>query len=276
MNLTIAKERYYNLINKIVNFNKVSHAYMIEINDYDNDFNCIIDFVKLILSKNSDDNSISKLIDSGSYPDLKIIEPEGNMIKKKHLMQLQEDFRNKSFLDNKMVYIIKQVDKLNESSGNTILKFLEEPEEDIIAILVTTNRYKVIDTVLSRCQILSLQGSDDSYSISENIVELIKFMIQRDSLFVNYQYIFDNILSDKVVAKDVLSIVEKIFVNYLNYISGVEGFSCNDDVIRILSQVNVDLITKFIAVIEEEVSKLEFNVNYKLWLDCFFARLIGG
>lgn len=276
MNLTIAKERYYNLINKIVNFNKVSHAYMIEINDYDNDFNCIIDFVKLILSKNSDDNSISKLIDSGSYPDLKIIEPEGNMIKKKQLMQLQEDFRNKSFLDNKMVYIIKQVDKLNESSGNTILKFLEEPEEDIIAILVTTNRYKVIDTVLSRCQILSLQGSDDSYSISENIVELIKFMIQRDSLFVNYQYIFDNILSDKVVAKDVLSIVEKIFVNYLNYISGVEGFSCNDDVIRILSQVNVDLITKFIAVIEEEVSKLEFNVNYKLWLDCFFARLIGG
>lgn len=276
MNLTIAKERYYNLINKIVNFNKVSHAYMIEINDYDNDFNCIIDFVKLILSKNSDDNSISKLIDSGNYPDLKIIEPEGNMIKKKQLMQLQEDFRNKSFLDNKMVYIIKQVDKLNESSGNTILKFLEEPEEDIIAILVTTNRYKVIDTVLSRCQILSLQGSDDSYSISENIVELIKFMIQRDSLFVNYQYIFDNILSDKVVAKDVLSIVEKIFVNYLNYISGVEGFSCNDDVIRILSQVNVDLITKFIAVIEEEVSKLEFNVNYKLWLDCFFARLIGG
>lgn len=276
MELTTAKKRYYDLINNIVNFNKISHAYMIEIDDYDDDFNCVIDFVKLILCKDNNDNNILGLIDSGNYPDLKIIEPDGNVIRKKQLIQLQEDFRNKSFLDNKMIYIIKEADKLNDSSGNTILKFLEEPEDDIIAILVTTNRYKVIETILSRCQVLSLQDNDGKIEISDNIIDLIKFMVKKNDLFINYQYILDNILPDKVIAKDMLSEVEIVFINYLNYISDKDNFNCNADIVKILSNVDIEQITNFIAIIEEEVQKLDFNVNYKLWLDCLFAKLIGG
>ena len=147
MELTTSKKKYYNFINNIVDFNKISHAYMIEIDDYYRDFHCILDFVKLILCNKKEENDVSKLIDSGNYPDLKIIEPDGNIIRKKQLVQLQEEFRNKSFFGNKMIYILKEADKLNDSSANTIFKFLEEPEEDIIAILVTTNRYKVIETI---------------------------------------------------------------------------------------------------------------------------------
>lgn len=276
MELTRSKKRYYDMINNIVSFNKVSHAYMIEIDDYEDDFNCVLDFVKLILCTNDKDNKISELIDSGNYPDLKIIEPDGNVIRKKQLIKLQEDFRNKSFLDNKMIYVIKEADKLNDSSGNTILKFLEEPEADIIAILVTTNRYKVIETILSRCQVLSLQDNDGKVNASDNIIDLIKFMVKKDDLFINYQYIMDNILPDKAIAKDVLSEVEMIFIDYLNYLSNSDAFNCNDEIIKILSKIDVEKVTDFIAIIEDEVQKLEFNVNYKLWLDCLFARLIGG
>ena len=56
--------------------------------------------------------------------------------------------------------IIKETEKLNASSANTILKFLEEPEDGIIAILLTDNRYHVLDTILSRCQILSLKENE--------------------------------------------------------------------------------------------------------------------
>lgn len=276
MELTRSKKRYYDMINNIVSFNKVSHAYMIEIDDYEDDFNCVLDFVKLILCTNDKDNKISELIDSGNYPDLKIIEPDGNVIRKKQLIKLQEDFRNKSFLDNKMIYVIKEADKLNDSSGNTILKFLEEPESDIIAILVTTNRYKVIETILSRCQVLSLQDNDGKVNASDNIIDLIKFMVKKDDLFINYQYIMDNILPDKAIAKDVLSEVEMVFIDYLNYLSNSDAFNCNDEIIKILSKIDVEKVTDFIAIIEDEVQKLEFNVNYKLWLDCLFARLIGG
>lgn len=276
MELTTAKKKYYDMIKNIVSFNKVSHAYLIEIDNYESDFNCILDFVKLILCENNKDKNIAELIDSGNYPDLKIIESDGNVIKKRQLIRLQEDFRNKSFLDNKMIYIIKEADKLNDSSGNTILKFLEEPEDDIVAILVTTNRYKVIDTILSRCQVLSLQDNNDNLVVSDDIVDLIRFVINKNDLFVNYQYIIDNILSDKVVAKEVLNEVEITFVNYLNFLSNKEKFSCNEELIKLLSRVDVDKITDYIAIIEEELQKLEFNVNYKLWLDCLFAKLIGG
>ena len=35
-------------------------------------------------------------------------------------------------------------------------------------------------------------------------------------------------------------------------------------------------IIKYISIIEEEIPKLEFNVNFKLWLDSFFSKLVGG
>ena len=51
-------------------------------------------------------------------------------------------------LDNKRIYVIKEADKMNLFASNTLLKFLEEPVDDVIAILLTTNRYKIINTVL--------------------------------------------------------------------------------------------------------------------------------
>ncbi len=285
MELTAAKKRYYSLIKNIVDFNKISHAYMIEIDDYEKDFHCVLDFVKLILCQKRDkkinvgnciDCNICSQIDSNTYVDLKIVEPDGNLIKKKQLTALQEEFRNKSLLDNKKIYIIKEADKLNDSSANTILKFLEEPEDDIIAILVTINRYKVIETILSRCQILSLKDNSGVIEISDNIIDFISFIIRRNDLFINYNTIYNDILPDKMIAKEILNEVEIVFINYLNYVSNNNEFSCNEEIVKILSKIDTDKITSYIAIIEEEVQKLDYNVNYKLWLDCLFAKLIGG
>lgn len=276
MELTIAKKKFYKLIDNIVDFNKLSHAYLIEVDNYDADFKCVIDFVKLILCGKNKDNDISNLIDAGNYPDLKIIEPDGNIIKKKQLTQLQEEFKNKSFLNNKMIYIIKEADKLNDSSANTILKFLEEPEDDIIALLVTTSRYKVIETILSRCQVLSVQDNKMMTDFSEHVVDLIRLICRKNDLFVNYQYVYNEVLPDKLVARQILSDIEQIFINYLKYSFDKEEFGCNEEVARILSKIDMEQIIEFIAIIEEEVKKLDYNVNYKLWLDCLFARLVGG
>lgn len=272
MNLSVAKNRYYNLINSIVKNNKISHAYLIEVDNYEDDYKCIMDFVKLIICSSNDDD-INNMIDTGNYPDLKIIEPDGNSIKKAQLIKLQEEFRNKSFLNNRMIYIIKEADKLNDSSGNTILKFLEEPEEDIIGILVTTNRYKVIDTILSRCQVISIQDGIMNTDCDENTLNLLKFLSKKDDLFINYQYICDNILIDKLIAKDILASLERVLLQYLNYCSDKNVY-CDQNVVGILSKISTDKIIRYIAIIEEEVKKFEFNINYKLWLDCFFAKLI--
>lgn len=284
MRNVISKGKYYDTIQNIVKNDKISHAYLIEVSDYD-DFSSVLDFVKLILCKakkyDFKDNScidcnICKQVDSGTYVDLKIIEPDGSYIKKNQLIELQENFKNKSFLDNKMIYIIKEADKLNDSSANTILKFLEEPEDDIIAILVTTNRYKIIDTILSRCQIITLHCDNLLTDISDDIVDLVNFIINGNDLFINYNYIYNNILPDKNAAKDVFGVVEKILVNYLNYISNPDDFSFDTKSFTILTKIDSMNIVNIIDIIEEEIKKLDYNVNYKLWLDCLFARFIGG
>ena len=276
MKLTATREKFLNLVDNMISRNKISHAFLVEVNNYDDDFECVLEFVKKILSVNEKESVISSLVDSGNYPDLKIIEPDGSVIKKNQLIKLQEEFRSKSFLNNKLIYIIKEADKLNDASGNTILKFLEEPEDDIIAILVTTNRYKVIETILSRCQILSLQDDSIIFEISDNVLDLLKFITKRDGLFINYQYIISNIMIDKNQAKELFNVIEYCLISYLNYLSSLDGEKFNSEVIKILSSVDMDKILSYIAIIEEELQKLEYNVNYKLWLDCIFARLIGG
>ena len=94
--LSIIKKNYINYIDKIIENNKISHAYLIEI-DNDEDFKYIYDFIKMILcdcsyEKIDKSNSIVNLIDNNNYPDIKVIEPDGSTIKKNQLLEIKYIF----------------------------------------------------------------------------------------------------------------------------------------------------------------------------------------
>lgn len=283
-NRYVKNSQFSEFIQKVVEFNKVSHAYLIEVDDYEESFPIVLSFVKLILCShnckkierlNCDKCNTCKLIDDNNYPDLKIIEPDGREIKKAQLLNLQAEYKNKSLLDNKRIYIIKEADKLNAASSNTILKFLEEPEDDIVAILLTTNRFKVLKTILSRCQLLSLKSSE-LFLIDDADLTLLKLIMSGKKLFINYSDIISSELSNKDVARVQLKRIQTILLMYLSYITcGREEVDCSK-LSDILSGYSEKKIINFITIIEEEIGKLDFNVNYKLWLDCFFAKMIGG
>ena len=123
--------KFFSIVDKIVDSNRISHAYIIQIKNYDDDFNLVMTFVKAILCKQKRQVSefstcnlcnICNLINNGNYPDLCVIEPDGKEIKKSQLLGLQKEFNNKSLLENKRIYILKEADKLNESAANTIIK----------------------------------------------------------------------------------------------------------------------------------------------------------
>ena len=218
--LSIVKKKFIDYIDKIIEYKRVSHAYLIEI-DNDKDMIYIYDFIKMILcdclyQKIDKNNNIVKLIDNNNYPDIKIIEPDGNWIKKTQLLELQKEYNNKSLLGKKRIYIINKAERLNSSSSNTMLKFLEEPEEDIIALLITDNRYHVLDTILSRCQILNLK--EDIYNIEkeDEIMDLIECFINPNNFFLQYNYLMNKEIVDKTIFKEKLQKIEHIFINYLN------------------------------------------------------------
>ena len=269
---------FLSIVDKIVSSNRISHAYIIQLKNYDDDFVLVKSFVKAILCKEKRKVSefsdcklcnICNLIDNDNYPDLCVIEPEGKEIKKSQLVGLQKEFNNKSLLDNKRIYILKEADKLNESAANTILKFLEEPSDDIVAILVTTNRYKMLETILSRCQVLSIDSKEKEIIYNDEIIDLVHFICDGDALFINYSEIIEKILSDKMVALERLKVVEQIFVQYL-----IDKE--NSSLSKYLNKLSDEKIVKYSLIIEEYLKKLQYNVNYKLWLDSFFASLLGG
>ena len=276
------KEKFLNIIQNLISFNKISHAYLIEIDNYENDMKYINSFIKQILCHKQEkiidcgECNVCRQIDSNTYLDLRIIEPDGVFIKKNQLLELQKEFVNKSLLDNKRIYVIKEADKLNDASANTILKFLEEPEDNIVAILLTTNRYKVLETIISRCQILSLSDDNFQFDYAEDTIELLEMIIKKQDLFINYNKLLDVILPSKQEAKNKFVALQNGLICYLNYINDSSKYLCDDRVCSVLNNVNTTDIINYISVIEDELKKLEYNVNYKLWLDSLFARLIGG
>ncbi len=278
-NISVVKKNYIDYINKIIKNNKVSHAYLIELNDYEEDMKYIFDFIKMIIcnieySDLDKENNIIRLIDDNNYPDIKIIEPDGATIKKGQMIDLQKDYSNKSLLDGKRIYVIKEADKLNPASANTILKFLEEPEEDIIAILLTQNRYKILETILSRCQILTIKENSMPI-IEDDLYDLLKCVINPNDFYIKYSSIVNDIIQDKDIAKEKLEKIENIIILYLE--NKYNNKEIDEKLIKIFKNIDSNKLLNILKIIEDEIKKLEFNVNYKLWLDALFSRLtIGG
>lgn len=279
-----SNDNIYSIITNIIKNDKVSHALLFEVDDCDTSLPFIKDVAKMILCKekekefhnlNCNKCNICELINTNNYPDLLVIETDGNWIKKQQLMDLQEDFNNKSMLDNKRIYVIKEAEKLNTSSSNSLLKFLEEPGDDIVAILLTKNRYLLLDTILSRCQIFSLKGADFDLSCDflDKVEGFIDYLTRKKNLFVFYKDIYENILPDKNIAKKVLSEVEKYFMYYL--INQSSNNDIDSRTFHNLSKMTVNEMILYVKIIEKEKQKLEFNVNYKIWLDSFFSKIIG-
>ena len=280
-----SKNKYENIINNIINNKKISHSYLLEINDNANCDDYVIPFIKLILCPkekksisclNCNNCNICKLVDNKNYPDLKYIEPDGNWIKKSQILDLKDEYNNKSLMDNKRIYVIKDAEKMNLVSANTILKFLEEPEDNIIAILVTNNRYNVIDTIVSRCQFLSFKDCSINNTFSDQVFEILDFLNLKsgNELFVKYNYLYNNLLTDKENVKKLFFELEDIIVLYLNYLSYGKDYEIDNRIITSLNAIDINEIINFINILETELVKLEYNINLKLWLDNLYSEFV--
>jgi len=183
---------FYNMASNAILNNKVSHAYLF-VSSSSKDINIIKAFAKSLIcpsnkfSKSNCGNcNICFNIDNDNYPELKIIKPDGMWIKKEQLSDLKNDFNNKKVLGNKRVYIILECEKLNKYAANSILKFLEEPQEGVIAILITSNMYQLLETIISRCQIISLNGQADIEKNAKTLIKIGKILTEDDESFEKF------------------------------------------------------------------------------------------
>ena len=129
--------------------NKLSHAYLFEGDDAQS-MKHVANFAKLILC---DENHQCELkVDTFNHPDFLYVSSDENTIKKEQIEQLVHHMNQLPIEGNYKVYIIEEFEKLTVQGENSILKFLEEPPKNTIAILLSTKPEQILDTIHSRCQ----------------------------------------------------------------------------------------------------------------------------
>ena len=272
------------MFNEIKN-GHVSHAYLIDENNNSKSFDMVISFVKeiLCLNKSNEEREIlCKRIDDGNYPELKIIEPDGLLIKKQQILDLQKEFSLSSVEGNKRVYIIRNCEKMRPETANSMLKFLEEPESDITAILMTNNINNILSTIISRCQIIRI-GNDvvvnefnELDEIVLNFIDSIETIGKRSIMNTN-ELIFNKISSkdrdglikflDKVI--DMYYDILKIIIDDNNksiYYDKLVKYANINDKNKVLNKIDFLVYAK---------DSIKYNVNCNLLIDSLILS-IGG
>ncbi len=156
-------EKFKEIYNQYLNHDN-SHALLIYTNDLDK---CREDTNNLIKKIFDDDNFNHYCSDFVS-----ITSKDKNIILKDDVSRLRYLFQTTSSSKNYRIYLIEEAHKLNSSSANLILKFLEEPPQGVIGILITTNLDAVLSTIRSRCQIINI-FYDISNVVDDNQIQLI-------------------------------------------------------------------------------------------------------
>lgn len=98
-------------------------------------------------------------------PYIFFITPEGDSIKKEQIMQLEHEFSMAS--SNKRIFIIEHIDKASPASANSLLKFLEDAQENCYGILLTENVNLVLPTIVSRSQVVKFLPLDRKHIATE-------------------------------------------------------------------------------------------------------------
>ena len=280
--------------------NGLSHAYLFELNDNIYAYEMIMSFVKKVLS-NGDDN-IAKRIDDGNYPELKHIFPDGQLIRKEQLEELQKSFSTISLENDKRFYIIHDSEKLNVAAANSLLKFLEEPSDGIIAILLTNNINLMLKTIVSRCQILTFsknkledyikfnqitsnitlhklfftiwKNKDELNEYHRNfvkkVIEFINYYEKNKLKTIVYENRFFEEINDKKELNKFFECVILFYRDLLRYKFGSDVLYFDDyiDNIREFSCINTEeMIIKKINTLLEKVRLLINNVNTSMFIE---------
>lgn len=282
----------YKILNNDLKKERNFHAYLFELNGNIDGDKLIMAFVKSLLCpfhytnySKCDRCNQCENIENNNYLEVKIIQPDGMWIKKEQLLMLQEEFKTKGIENKKRIYIIKNAEKMNSSAANSILKFLEEPQNNIIAILSTDNIHQLLQTIVSRCKVIVCNNNsfnDDSLSIIQknydkdqfesiilNTIQFVEYLEKYKYKTIAYEKkIFFNIFSDK---EDIVTFFELLLFFYKDLINIKLNRKCVFSNISfdkfIVDRNSIDDLNKKIDIVLQLKEKIKVNANINLLID---------
>lgn len=101
--------------------------------------------------------SSCRKISRGLHPDVRLIESEGGTIKIEQIRDVQREVALSPFEGDYRIYLIREIERATLPALNCLLKTLEEPPKHVVLLLTSTEISPLPETVVSRCQVLSLR-----------------------------------------------------------------------------------------------------------------------
>jgi len=168
-----------------------------------------LEFIKEIFKQSSPSENIAERITNNNHPDFLIIEPESllatkssgssdlkkkiksesEIIKIAQIRNIKTFLSQKSINSEKKIVLIIDAHLLNEAASNCLLKTLEEPSNGIF-ILLTSKLNLLLDTIISRCQVVRFR----SFS-SKQIKSILKEYLDTSKLKINTKLKFEDLIN---------------------------------------------------------------------------------
>ncbi len=285
----IQSQFFHEIYQSVVENQRISHAYFIETKGFSDSENFVLSFAKFLLCSHHFTNfdacencNLCHLVDEQIDSNLLVIRPEGLWIKKNQVEFVKNQFSRTTLNDTPQIYIIMGADKLNKEAANSILKFLEEPEKGIIAILVAENKYQVLSTILSRCQIHTLTHQEKNNIENDTFANLYSFLCrieeEKEHTICYLRELWHEKYKNKETVMQAFQDLERIYLDILDFkVKGKTSYSNYlNDVKSIANNHSVEEIIRKIKVIVSTKEAIHYNANLSLLMDKFIIDYVGG
>lgn len=223
------KEENIKYLSNVIDENKLSHAFLVESNNYEDVMNSVF---KLFLEK----KMIFNIDDIENNISVRILRPIDNLIDKDQILNLQEFLSTMSFDGYYKLFFILNAGLMNEQSVNKLLKVLEEPNEKVVGFLISDNSNELLPTLISRCQVLKNDIDASNVEVDEDIFNnLCKFKNFNFEDYIKFKVVVSKL--DKVV-------INNLFLKYLAYLDNENDIfylKVNAFLNNIRYNVNIDL-----------------------------------
>lgn len=204
------------IIDNSYNRKKLVHAYIFEGETGVGKMDACLYFASKLLCR--EDNkpcgecAVCSRVINKSHINVNIIEPIEGVIKKEQITSLLKEVSMKTLEKGSRIHIIRDADKLNHSSANALLKFIEEPYPNHYVILTTQNANKMLNTIISRCQLMHFKP------LKKELLEekLISNGVDRDTAFV-LSHLTSNVekaneLINEGIVTTIIETIKKLFL----------------------------------------------------------------
>lgn len=262
-----------------------SHAFLLSTNNIEKCLKDVLDIVKIINCENlgNDDCNVCKTIESNTNPDVILVKESGKEIKKDQILNIINCFSTKPSISKYSTYIICNADKMNDFSANKMLKFLEEPDGEIVGFFITDKLNAIIPTIRSRCEIYNyhfgnnsildlLDITEEEYassfdfalSITSRLNDEPKYSLMADSKNISKKEREEIDLIFKLIKKFYVLKYENIQLCLYNNLEYVES------ILTSITTNDISLIVKRIKILDNIINDLNIYVNKDLIVNKFF------